>query len=77
MAKQLFREESLKRVSSPEQMDDYIRVSSPGIWIMIAAVLTLLVGLFMWGIFGRVDMAVKVNGEIVTESVPPSYFVTN
>ncbi len=77
MAKQLFREESLKRVSSPEQLDEYIRVASPGIWVSILAVLTLLMGLFMWGIFGRITMVRPVNGEMVTETVAPSYFVTN
>ncbi len=77
MANQLFREESIKRVSSPEQLDDYIRVSSPGVWICVAAVLTLLIGLFLWGFLGRVTMVKEVNNELVTESVAPSYFVTN
>lgn len=29
MQKQIFREKSLERIASPEQLDDYIRSSSP------------------------------------------------
>ena len=28
-----FRQESLDRAKSPEQLDDYIRVSNPGVWV--------------------------------------------
>ena len=34
-----FRQESLDRAKSPEQLDDYIRVSNPGVWMVLGAVL--------------------------------------
>ena len=34
----IFRKETLERVSSPEQLSDYLRVTNPGIWIVLAAV---------------------------------------
>mgnify|MGYP000835896376 CR=1 FL=1 len=35
------QEKSIERVSSPEQLNDYVKVSSPGIWAVLAAVLCL------------------------------------
>lgn len=54
----LFRKKSLDRVNSPEQLNDYIRVASPGVWLVVLAVLSLLVGSFVWVHFGHVDAAV-------------------
>ncbi len=59
MDKQLFRKASIDRVSSPEQLNDYIRVSNPGVWMVLAAVIILLAGVCVWGIFGRLDTTVK------------------
>lgn len=51
----LFREKSLEAVESPEALNDYLRVTSPGVWLVMAAVIVLLIGAVLWGIFGRID----------------------
>ena len=48
-----FRKESLDRAKSPEQLDDYIRVSNPGVWMVLGAVLLLLVAGIIWACCGR------------------------
>lgn len=58
MTNQLFRKNSLEKVSSPEQLNDYIRVSNPGVWIALTAVIVLLVGVCVWGIFGKIETTV-------------------
>ena len=58
MDNQLFRKKSLDKVSSPEQLNDYIRVSNPGVWIALTAVIVLLFGVCIWGIFGRLETTV-------------------
>ena len=30
----LFREKNLERLESPEQLNDYLRVTSPGVWMI-------------------------------------------
>ncbi len=62
MEKQLFRKASMERVSSPEQLNDYIRVSNPGVWMILAAVITLLIGVCVWGIFGHLDTKIATAG---------------
>lgn len=66
---QIFRKKSIDRISSPEQLDDYIRVTGSSVWMVLLAVAALLVGVCVWGIFGRLEtelaVAVKVeNGQV-------------
>ena len=56
----LFREKSLEAVESPERLDDYLKVTSPGVWLILAAVIMVLVGAVLWGIFGRVTTTAQV-----------------
>lgn len=51
----LFREKSLERITSPEQLNDYIRVSTPSVWMLLAAIVVLLAGVCVWGLFGHMD----------------------
>lgn len=67
MEKQLFRKKSMETISSPEQLNDYIKVSSPGIWTVLTAVIVLLAGVCVWGIWGHLEtvipaVAVSQNG---------------
>lgn len=62
MGSMIFREKSLKKIASPEQMNDYIRVSSPSVWMVLAAVIVLLAGVCVWGMFGHLDTAVQTGG---------------
>lgn len=68
MDKQLFRKKSIERVSSPEQLNEYIRVSNPSVWIVLVAIMILLAGVCVWGYVGKLDtrlttVAVSNNGE--------------
>lgn len=56
----LFREKSLQAVESPESLNDYLRVTSPGVWLVLAAVILLLVGAILWGIFGHIRTTSQV-----------------
>lgn len=69
MAEGIFREKSIKRVSSPEQLNDYVRVTSPSVWLVLGAVIILLCGVCVWGIFGRLDSTIRTaalcaNGKL-------------
>lgn len=55
MEQQIFRGKSVQRLSSPEQLNDYLRVSSPSVWLCLGAIVILLIGVCVWGVFGRLD----------------------
>lgn len=57
-------------MSSPEQLNDYIKVTNPGVWMVLAAIVILLVGVCVWGVFGKLETklpvaAVSQYGETV------------
>lgn len=70
----IFRQKSIKRVSSPEQLNDYIRVTTPSVWIVLAALVALLAGMLAWSVLGRVTVH---NEDGTTKEIAPITFVTN
>ena len=63
----LFRKETMDRISSPEVLTDYLKVTNPGIWVVLVAVIVLLGGIFAWACVGTLETtsnaAVVVNGH--------------
>lgn len=51
----LFRKESIDNISSPDVLDDYIRVVNPSVWATLMGIIVLLLGVTIWGIFGHID----------------------
>lgn len=49
----------VERVSSPEELSDYIRVSNPAVWIALGLVIAVLLGVCVWGVFGHLDTVVR------------------
>ena len=65
MQNKLFRQKSIDRVSSPEQLQDYMRVTNPGVWMVLAAVIVLLAGILVASVVGRLESTVSVTARIV------------
>jgi hypothetical protein len=60
----LFRKKSIERISSPEQLNDYLRVTSPSTWIILIAVIVLLAGLLLWSSVTTIESYVEGSGEV-------------
>ena len=54
--KSIFREKSIERVTSPEQLNDYIKVTTPSVWLILFATLILIVGTLFWAVFGKIQV---------------------
>lgn len=52
----IFRGKSIEKVTGPESMNDYIRVTTPSVWIILGALVLLLIGMIIWSIFGTVTV---------------------
>ena len=68
---QIFRKKSMDRISSPEQLNDYIRVTTPSVWVILAAAVVLLAGAIVWACFGTIE----INTGSGTEYVAPISFI--
>ena len=55
----VFRKKSVEQMQSPEALNDYLRVTSPGVWVFLGAVAAILIGVIIWGIFGRIETETK------------------
>lgn len=70
----LFRKKSLERISSPEQLKDYIHVTTPGVWFVLLAITVLLAGVLVWAAFGTMEVH-NAAGELVR--IAPMDLVTS
>ena len=57
----VFRKKTLDRISSPEQLTDYLHVTNPGIWVVLVAVILLLAGVFAWSMVGTLETKAEVK----------------
>ena len=64
MSEPIFREKSLKRISSPEELGDYLRVTSPAVWMLLVAVILLLAGFLIWGSASSIDSIVTGTAQV-------------
>jgi len=69
MQSRLYREESLSQITKPHQLNDYIKVSSPGIWIVIAAILVFLVGLIVWATLGQITVSTETIAVVKNKRI--------
>src|SRR5262249_21022708 len=65
LSRQNFRESALERLSSPEQLDQLVQVTSPKGWLSLIAIWTVLVAVIVWSIFGRVPTMEEGRGMII------------
>lgn len=47
------------QVNSPEQLNQYIRLANPGVWVLLLAIVLLLIGVCIWGFYGKIDTKIK------------------
>ena len=64
--KSVYREKTLERISTPDQLTDYLKVTNPGIWVILAAVIILLAGIFVWSCTGVLET--KAEAKVIVKN---------
>ena len=64
MKEELFRKESLRRVSSPEQLSEYLHVTSPASRVVLFAAILLLASLIVWSCVTAVESYAAGKAEV-------------
>lgn len=54
MAVNLFRKKSLEKLTSPEQLDKLVVITSPTGWLALLALGIIIIVAFLWGIYGTI-----------------------
>lgn len=68
----VFRQKSVDRVSSPEQLDSYLKVTSPSVWIVLIGIIIILTGAIAWGTFGKLQ-TYAATGCVIEDGVGYCY----
>ena len=61
----IFNKKATEKLRSPDDLDKYVRVTNPSVWLVLVACLAMLIGLLAWGIFGAVTTSVATTGTCV------------
>ncbi len=64
MKREIFNQKSMERFSAPEQMNDYLRVTTPTLWVILASVILLLAALFLWSSVTAVESYASGTAEV-------------
>lgn len=60
----LFRKKSIDRISSPEALHDYMRVTSPRLWMILAAIVVLLAGFIVYASTAKMENTMPIRVQI-------------
>ena len=65
MESNIFRRAALEKLSSPEQLDQMIRVTGPLGWLALVAVAMVLIAVVTWSLVGSISTTVSGSGVIL------------
>jgi HlyD family secretion protein len=63
--KEIFRSVALERLSSPEQLDQLMQVTTPRGWLMLVGIGALLATALAWGVLGSVPERIAGQGILI------------
>lgn len=61
----IFRKVSLERLSSPDQIDQLLRITNPGAWITVVGIFLLTFFFILWSIFGEISVKIEGKGMLM------------
>lgn len=64
MAAGFFRKSALEKLSTPEKLDQLIKVTDRRAWIALSTVVLAIVTALLWSVFGKVKTKLDVSGVI-------------
>ena len=62
----IFRKKSIDRLSSPEQLDTLITVTSSRTWMTLICIGIVLACVVLWSVFGRIPIKVDTSGILIS-----------
>lgn len=63
----LYRKSSLDKLSSPEQLDKMIKITSPMFWIGVLGGGVILIAALLWSIFTRLPINIQTKGIFISK----------
>jgi hypothetical protein len=67
MGEKIIEEKAKETANSREGLDDYVRISSPGIVITIFALVLVTTAVIVWGLIGKLPVTETVTGVVLDQ----------
>ncbi len=77
MAKQLYRKSLMEKLSSPEQLDKALVITSPMSWLALVGVALIIVVGIIWSVIGTLPTTLDVSGVIALPESTNSFFTSS
>ncbi len=68
MENNLFRKSSLERISSPDQLNEYMKVVNPGVILLLIGFFVVAIAVAIWAFTGTIPDTTQVNGIAFPDS---------
>ncbi len=76
MKSDIFRQKNIDKMSSPEDLNEYVKATRPGVWIIIVAIIILLGGAIVWSITAKLSSSVSC-AVVVNKGNAQCYILEN
>lgn len=67
MADSIFRTQSLETLSSPEQLDHTLKITSPRSWLLLTAFGLVIGAILVWGFTGKIPETIAAHGLVIRD----------
>ena len=67
--KVLFTEKARSKLRSADNLNEYVRASTLSFWVVLAACISLAIGLITWGLFGTAQSSIRAEGTLSKDGV--------
>ena len=65
MADQIFSDKAMQKLKTADDLEQYVKLTNPGIWIVLAASASLLIGLIAWVFWGTAATTVEARAALI------------
>ena len=56
----------MDKISSPEQLNEAMKVAGPGVWCMLAGLAAVFAAFIVWGFLGSIPETVEITGTVLS-----------
>ena len=60
----LFRQQAIDKMTRPDELTDYLKVTNSGVWAVLIALVVLLVGVLAWACVGTLPTKASVKAIV-------------
>lgn len=62
---EFFSEKAMKKLKTADDMEQYVEITSPRVWMIIGACAALLIGLLVWAFFGTAATTLETRAVLL------------